>query len=164
MPERAVILLAEDSEDDVLLIKHAFAKANILNPLFVVRDGEEAILYLKGEGKFGNREEFPLPDLFLLDLQMPRINGFEVLKWVKQQPGLSALRILVLTSSEALRDVNGAYHLGANSFLVKPHDFQDFVGMGAIIQEFWLRRSKAPQISRTKPSDEPRGNGNKMQN
>jgi CheY-like chemotaxis protein len=151
MSERAVILLAEDREDDILLIRHAFSKANILNPLYVVRDGEETILYLKGEGKFANRAEYPLPDLLLLDLKMPGVDGFEVLKWVRSQPGMSALRILVLTSSDAIRDVNEAYHLGANSFLVKPNDFNDFMGLGTIIQDFWLRRSKAPEISRPAP-------------
>src|ERR1051325_10934839 len=124
--ERAVILLAEDEEDYVVLIRHAFSQANILNPLFVVWNGEEVIWYLKGEGKYANRDEYPLPDLLLLDLKMPRVNGFEVLEWIRRQPGLSALRVLVLTSSDEIRDVNKAYKLGANSFLVKPMDFQDF--------------------------------------
>src|SRR5258705_12172576 len=116
--EHAVILLAEDREDDILLVQRAFAKGEIANPLFVVRDGDEAICYLSGIGKYGNRAEYPLPDLLLLDLKMPRTDGFEVLRWVRQQPGLSALRIVVLTSSENIRDVNQAYRLGANSFLV----------------------------------------------
>jgi CheY-like chemotaxis protein len=154
MPDQAVILLAEDREDDVLLIKHAFAKANIPNPLYIVRDGEEAIAYLKGEGKFANRDEYPLPELLLLDLKMPKMTGFDVIQWVREQPTLSALRILVLTSSEELQDVNNAYSLGANSFLVKPHDFEDFMGLSRIIRDYWLRTAKAPQISRS-----PRENG-----
>src|SRR5258705_8683596 len=116
MPDQAVILLAEDREDDIALIRKAFARAYVLNPLQVVRDGEEAIAYLSGEGKYSNRAEYPLPDLLLLDLKMPRIDGFEVLKWIREQPGLSALRVVVLTSSEDIRDVNVAYRLGANSF------------------------------------------------
>lgn len=154
MPEHAVILLAEDEEDYVLLIRHAFSRANIPNPLHVVWNGQEAISYLKGEGKYSNREEYPLPDLFLLDLKMPRVNGFEVLQWVRQQSSLSSLRILVLTSSDEIRDVNEAYRLGANSFLVKPLDFEDFASLSRLINEFWLRASKAPLISRPPRSKE----------
>src|SRR5579862_82152 len=155
MPDHAVILLAEDEEDYVLLIKHAFAQGNIPNPLHVVWNGQEAISYLKGEGKYSNRDEFPLPDLLLLDLKMPRMNGFEVLKWLRAQPGLSALRVLVLTSSDQIRDVNEAYQLGANSFLVKPSDFQDVTQLSRLIQDFWLKASKAPEIFR--PPRKPNG-------
>lgn len=154
MPELAVILLAEDEEDYVLLIRHAFSQAKILNPLHVVWNGQEAIAYLKGEGKYSNREEYPLPDLLLLDLKMPRVNGFEVLKWIRGQPGLAALRVLVLTSSDQISDVNEAYRLGANSFLVKPLDFEDFTSLSRLINEFWLRVSKAPEISRPARSKE----------
>src|SRR5438477_3383302 len=87
-----VILLAEDAEDQVVLVRRAFAKAQLLNPVHVVPNGEEAIAYLQGTGKYANRDEYPLPCLLLLDLKMPRKNGFEVLEWIRQQPGLSALR------------------------------------------------------------------------
>lgn len=148
MAEHSVILLAEDEEDYVLLIPRAFSQANIPNPLHVVWNGQEVIAYLKGEGKYSNREEYPLPDLLLLDLKMPRINGFEVLRWIRSQPGLAALRVLVLTSSDQIRDVNEAYKLGANSFLVKPLDFQDFAQLSRLIQEFWLKASKTPETFR----------------
>ena len=148
MSDRAVILLAEDEEDYVLLIRTAFEKAEIPNPLHVVWNGQEVISYLLGEGKYSNREEYPLPDLLLLDLKMPRVNGFEVLRWIRQQTGLARLRILVLTSSEQMRDVNEAYQLGANSFLVKPNDFEDLAYLSRLIREFWLGASKAPDVSR----------------
>ncbi len=148
MAEHAVILLAEDEEDYVLLIRRAFEQAKIPNPLYVVWNGQEAISYLKGEGKYANREEYPLPDLFLLDLKMPRVNGFEVLRWVRAQPGLAPLRVLVLTSSDEIRDVNEAYKLGANSFLVKPMDFQDFTQLSRLILDFWLKASKSPDTFR----------------
>src|SRR4051812_16926579 len=122
MPERAVILLAEDEEDYVLLIKKAFSQANLQNPFHVVSTGEEAMAYLKGEGKYAHRDEYPLPDLLLLDLKLPGFSGFEIIGWVRSQPGLSGLRILVLTSSDRMKDVNDAYRLGANSFLMKPYD------------------------------------------
>ena len=148
-------MLAEDEEDYVLLIKHAFAKASIPNPLHVVWNGQEVISYLKGDGKYSNRDEYPLPDLLLLDLKMPRVNGFEVLKWLRAQSGLSALRVLVLTSSDQIRDVNEAYQLGANSFMVKPSDFEDVTQLSRLIQDFWLKASKAPDIFR--PPRKPNG-------
>lgn len=148
MPEHAVILLAEDDEDYVLLIQQAFSKAHVPNPLYVVSTGQEALMYFKGEGKYANREEYPLPELLLLDLKLPRYNGFEILAWIRSKPGLAALRVLVLTSSDQIRDVNDAYRLGANSFLVKPYDFEDLVHFTHLIQEFWLQRSKCPDSFR----------------
>src|SRR5215468_1259772 len=108
MADHSVILLAEDREDDIFLIRKAMRAAKIINPLQIVRDGEEAIAYLKGEGKYANRAEYPLPELVLLDLKMPRVDGFEVIRWIREQAGLMALRIVVLTSSEQLPDVNTA--------------------------------------------------------
>jgi CheY-like chemotaxis protein len=146
--DRAIILLAEDREEDIILVQRAFKQAYINNPLYVVRNGEEAIDYLSGVGKYSNREEYPVPDLLLLDLKMPRVDGFEVLQWVRAQPGLSTLRIVVLTMSEDMRDVNRAYRLGANSFLVKPMEFQDVMELGKSLTQYWLQLSKAPEIHR----------------
>ncbi|HZR17093.1 MAG TPA: response regulator [Verrucomicrobiae bacterium] len=148
MIERGIILLAEDSQDDVLLIKRAFSRGGVQNPLYVVHNGEEVILYLKGEGKFSNRVEYPLPDLLLLDLKMPIVDGFGVLRWVRQQPNLAGLRVLVLTSSDSLRDVNLAYKLGANSFLVKPFEFENCVQLGKLIQDYWLEYNQPGEVSR----------------
>src|SRR5947209_16596546 len=106
MSELALILLVEDREDDITLVRRALRKGYIDNPLQVVRTGEEALAYLKGEGKYGNRFEHPLPDLILLDLKLPGLDGFDVLQWVRQHPTLYALRVVVLTSSEDMRDVN----------------------------------------------------------
>src|SRR5689334_18954931 len=117
MQSVAPILLAEDNEDDVFLIRRAFEKAHILNPLQHVRNGREAIAYLSGEGPYENRAEFPVPELLLLDLKIPEMDGFEVLRWVRQQPALGALRVVVLTCSADVHDVNFAFQLGANSFM-----------------------------------------------
>jgi len=143
-----VILLAEDREDEVMLIRRAFAEANFLNPLQVVSNGEEAIAYLQGEGKFANRDEYPLPCLVLLDLKMPRKDGFEVLQWIREQPELRALRVVVLTASDHIIDVNRAYQLGANSFLVKPIDFPHFVEVTRALKGYWLWMSQEPEIVR----------------
>jgi len=143
-----IILLAEDDENHVFLIRRAFKKANLLNPLYVVRDGEETIAYLQGEGQFANRDEYPLPTLLLLDLKMPRKDGFQVLEWIRKDPNLRRLRVVVLTSSEEIRDVNRAYELGANSFLVKPMDMQEFMRLTDAIHGYWLWLSRAPEVDR----------------
>ncbi|HZO85135.1 MAG TPA: response regulator [Verrucomicrobiae bacterium] len=148
-PNYDVILLAEDNEDHALLTRRAFKQAGLINPLFVVEDGEQAIAYLKGEGKFSNRSEYPLPTLLLLDLKMPHKNGFEVLDWLRRQPTLAALRVVVLTTSDQIHDVNRAYQLGANSFLTKPVDFRDFVQLTSAIKGYWLWLSRAPDVQRS---------------
>ena len=148
MPDQQVILIAEDREDDILLIQRALKGANVRNPLQVVRNGEEVIAYLKGKAKFANRDEFPLPSLLLLDLKMPRVDGFEVLRWVRGQPTLKAMRIIVLTSSDRINDVTLAYQLGANSFLVKPLSFSDFVQTSKVLKGYWLWMSQSPETSR----------------
>ena len=145
MPHNALFLLVEDDEDQVLLVQRAFQRANIVNPLHVVRSGQEAMVYLEGAGPYANRDEFPLPKLILLDLKMPGISGFDVLRWIRQQPALRATRVVVLTASNQIRDVNLAYQLGANSFLVKPVDFDDFVRLSQAIQGYWIWLSRAPE-------------------
>ena len=161
--ELGVILLAEDNETDVLLTRRAFKKVGLLNPMQVVSDGEEAIAYLSGTGKYANRAEYPLPVLLLLDLKMPKKNGLEVLEWVRQQPTLRALRIVVLTTSDLYRDVNRAYELGANSYIVKPVEMEQFLRVSETLRGYWLWMSETPQISRpdaveaarTEPQKEP---------
>ena len=151
MPDKALFLLIEDDEDQVILFRRALQTARIINPVQVVRSGEEAMVYLEGVGAYANREEFPLPKLILLDLKMPGISGFDVLRWIRQQPTLSALRVVVLTASNEVRDVNEAYELGANSFLVKPVNFDDFVRLTQAIQGYWIWLSASPESSRSVP-------------
>jgi CheY-like chemotaxis protein len=149
--QEPLILLVEDRADDVLMLRRSFHKAGIYNPIQVVRDGEEAINYLLGIGTFSDRIEFPLPELILLDLKMPKVDGFEVLTWVRSQRNFSGIRVIVLSSSESIQDINRAYKLGANSFLVKPADFNSFVELSGFISEYWFVLSKSPQISRGSP-------------
>jgi CheY-like chemotaxis protein len=158
MSDQALFLVVEDNEDHILLIRRAFAKSKVVNPLQVVRSGEDALAYLEGVGRFSNRAEFPLPAIILLDLKLTGMDGFDVLRWIRQQPGLRAVRVVVLTSSNAIRDVNLAYQLGANSFLVKPVDFEDFVRVTQALQGYWLWTDKAPEISRS-PQDQKLKNG-----
>jgi CheY-like chemotaxis protein len=143
-----IILLAEDSESDVLLLKRAFDHAGVQVLLHAVQDGAEAIAYLEGQGKYAQRSEFPLPDLLLLDLKMPLANGFEVIQWVRAQPRLSTLRIVVLTTSDQLVDIDRAHRLGANSFLVKPVSFSEFRETVQTLVHYWLSLSRTPHTSR----------------
>jgi len=117
------ILVVDDNPDDVLLIRRAFERAGLKHPIHSASDGEEGIAYLRADPPYDHRFEYPLPDLVLLDIKMPRTNGFEVLRWIRRQPEFLHLCVVMLTSSDAIRDANQAYQLGADSFLVKPLDF-----------------------------------------
>lgn len=136
--EQQTILLAEDDSDQVLLIRRALRKANLMQPLQVVSNGEAAISYLCGEGEYADRERYPLPILVLLDLKMPRKSGFEVLEWLKQQTELRRLPVIVLTTSKERTDVHKAYDLGVNSYLVKPVAFSDLTAMIKLLDAYWL--------------------------
>ena len=144
--ERYLMLLVEDDPNDIILIKRAFEKANITNPLQVVEDGEEAVAYLAGKGRYGDRQNYPLPILILLDLKLPRKSGHEVLEWLRQQPMLKRLTVVVLTSSQQSSDVNRAYDLGANSYLVKPVTFDALVEMVKSLNFYWIILNENPII------------------
>lgn len=153
MSDRALILLVEDNADDAALLRRAFIKARVMNPLHLARTGEEAIAYLGGSGKYANRSEFPVPSLVLLDLKMPGMDGFDVLRWIRQDPVLKGLRVVVLSSSDDMRDVNTAYKLGANSFLIKPADFDRFVEISQALNGYWIWLNKAPEIESNRHAD-----------
>ncbi len=141
-----VILLVEDDANDVILIQRALQKAKILNPLQVVGDGEEAIAYFQGKGEFADRNRFPLPVLLLLDLKLPRVNGFEVLEWLRKQKKLARIPVVVLTSSNQSQDINRAYDLGANSYLVKPVEFDDLVKLVKTLGLYWILLNEKPEM------------------
>ncbi len=141
------ILLVEDDPNDALLLQRAFRKANLANPVRVVEDGDAAVQYLAGEGAFADRLLHPLPVLMLLDLKLPRRSGHEVLEWVRAQPGLKRLPVVVLTSSERAADVDRAFDLGASAYLVKPIDRERLVEMVRTIDAFWLILSERPRLA-----------------
>jgi CheY-like chemotaxis protein len=122
-------------------------KANLANPLHVVEDGEQAVAYLAGEGRFADRAAYPLPVLILLDLKLPRRSGLEVLQWVRQQPGLKRLRVVVLTSSNQKSDIDRAYELGANSYLIKPGTFDSLLEMMKAVDLYWMLTSEKPDLA-----------------
>ena len=139
-----IILLVEDDPNDVLLIQRAFQKAGLADSLKVVNDGDEAIEYLTGHGRFDDRSLFPLPYLLLLDLKMPGTDGFEVLRWARNQENLKRLLIVVLTSSNLQADVDRAYELGANSYLVKPVSFDEMVHLIQRFEAYWSEINRTP--------------------
>ena len=144
MLNNQIILLAEDDPNDVLLIQRAFQKAGFQNSLKVVRDGEQAIEYLSGAGNYEDRQRFPLPFLLLLDMKMPGTDGFEVLQWVRADRDLKRLLVIVLTSSNLQSDVDRAYELGANSYLVKPVEFDEMVNMIKRFEAYWSEINRTP--------------------
>jgi len=153
------VLLAEDNPDDVLLVRLGFKKAGCTCPIFVVTDGEQAVRYLKGEGDYADRDKFPVPVLVLLDLKLPRLNGFDVLSWIRKRLEWKCLPVIILTTSHYGKDIEQAYDLGANSFLTKPSDIDEW--MNAIQQtiRFWLQDSSLPEagpfIPEPKEAKEP---------
>src|SRR5216683_2996297 len=141
----SVILLVEDDEEDILLLRRAFRNAHIANPLIEVRDGQAAIQYLSGEGDYADRTRYPIPFLILLDLRLPKLSGFEVIAWMREQPQLAHLIVVVLTASDHVPDVTKARDLGANSYLVKPGNFEELVEMVKRIKGRWLLLDRLPE-------------------
>jgi len=144
MTETRPILHVEDSEEDVFLLRYAFQRADIKTPVQVVEDGQQAIDYLAGIGKFADRQEFPLPCLVLLDLKLPHKMGLEVLEWIRQQPAVKSLIVIILSSSVHEGDLRRAYELGANAFLVKPSDANTMAEMCKALNHFWLTYNRTP--------------------
>ncbi|HXT10357.1 MAG TPA: response regulator [Candidatus Angelobacter sp.] len=144
MSDRKRILVADDSAEDFALLKRAFQECAVDLDLFSVRDGEETINYLSGDDQFRDRAAHPLPQFILLDLKMPRMDGFDVLVWLHKQPRLKRLPVLVLSSSDQEMDVNRAYELGANSYIVKPYSLEGYVSMVEKLHAFWMEVSRCP--------------------
>ena len=153
------ILQVEDDPNDVFFLQHAMKKAGLANPIQVASDGQEAIDYLQGAGKFADREQFPFPSLVLLDLKLPHVMGLDVLKWIRQQSGMT-LVVLILTASGEDADIEAAYRLGANGFLVKPSEATKLQDMVKAIMEFWLTHNLLPQVFSRATGPRPPMNAN----
>lgn len=136
--ETRTILVAEDNEDDILLLRRAFQKAGSWSSLRFVPNGEEALGYLRGQGKYSDRQEYPFPALLLLDLKMPRKSGLEVLASIRADRLLKRLTVVVFTSSDQPRDIDLALELGANSYLVKPSTQEALIALLQRLEDYWL--------------------------
>jgi len=132
------ILHVEDDEQDIFFMQRAFKAAGIENPIQHVRDGEEAIDYLEGTGAFADRKGVLQPHLVLLDLKLPGKSGLEVLEWIRAHPILRAMVVIVFSSSPEPADVERAYHLGANSYIVKPIDLDQYAEIAILLKRWWL--------------------------
>jgi len=138
------ILLVEDNTDDVLLTLRALQRANILNEVVVARDGAEALDYLTSEGQYAGRDVSDLPVVVLLDLKMPRMGGLEFLEKIRKIKALKFLPVVILTSSKEDRDICESYNLGANSYIQKPVDFNQFVESIRTLGLYWLVLNVSP--------------------
>jgi CheY-like chemotaxis protein len=132
------ILLAEDDKNDVFLMKRAFDKAGIGNPLYLVNDGQEVVNYMEGTGKFSDRNKYPVPGLLLLDLKMPLMDGFDVLAWLRTHSQFDTLPVVVLTTSRLPEDITKSLNLGVYDYRIKPPAFEDLVRLLDDVRKCWL--------------------------
>ena len=141
MPRSLTLLYAEDEENDVLFLERAFKLAGSSHSLKAVPDGAQALEYLTGEGIFADRTRHPFPDLILLDINMPKKSGLDVLEWLRSQPRYKSLPALILTSSSRPEDMEKARQLGADDYLLKPSDPLKLVELVRSLQEHWLSQT-----------------------
>lgn len=147
MNKNFLILHVEDDANDVLLIERAFRKANFSGKVVFINDGDQALAYLSGAKDYGDRERFPLPTVLMMDVKLPRKSGLEVLAWLRAQPLLRRLPVVMLTSSKQPGDINQAYDSGANCYLIKPVNFDDLIQMIKTLEIFWLNMNQHPVTS-----------------
>ncbi|PWU17322.1 MAG: hypothetical protein C5B50_11575 [Verrucomicrobia bacterium] len=145
---RLRILLVEDDDHEVVLIQRAVEKAGVGHFAHVVRDGQEAIHYLTGNGAFCDRARFPLPNLIITDLKMPRTDGFQFLRWLRSHSEYDSLPAVMLSNSYIPSDVQQAYRLGANSFFTKPTGFHQFVELLGLIYAYWSHCELPPVLEK----------------
>jgi CheY-like chemotaxis protein len=136
MNSTRTVLLVDDNENDVLLMRHAFAAGDFQFPVNEVTGGEQAISYLKGEGVYSDRGKYPVPAMIILDLNMPRVNGFDVLTWIQSQSELGNIRVVVTTTSAEAKDIARAHGLGATCYIVKPMSLHDLGEMMRTLRAF----------------------------
>lgn len=140
------VLLVEDDLNDIFLVKRAFRMARLETPLQVVTDGEEALRYLRGEGRYSDRAAYPLPRLIVMDIKMPRLSGFDVLHAIKRDGPLRRIPIVIVSSSNRVEDINRAYELGANAYMVKPMDFRAVEHLFQSITHYWGLECAKPEL------------------
>ena len=148
MPDEnlSTILLVEDETTDARLLLRGFEKTQVMNPVIHLTDGDEALRYLAGKGKFSDRKKYPIPALILLDLKLPGMTGIQLLQWMHIQGEIKRIPVVVLTSDENPDTINAAYDLGANSYLLKPGSPVEIAKMVQTIQRYWMKLNEPPQL------------------
>jgi len=143
-----VILLVEDNPDDIVLTLRAFKKCNVQNRVITIEDGQEALDYFLCKGRFEGKDSQDLPSVVLLDINLPKINGFEVLKAIRENKSTKLLPVVILTSSKEEQDIVNGYSLGANSYIRKPVDFNNFFEAVQTLGLYWLLINECPNSSK----------------
>jgi CheY-like chemotaxis protein len=143
--DTGTILIVEDDPNDVIFLKRAFARCQVANPVASVSDGQQALDYLCGRPPYDNRQAYPFPKVIVSDLKMPKVTGLELLRWLHDNPKYRVVPTVILTSSTEPRDVEQAFALGANAYMVKPVQFEDLERIVRAVVEYW-RLSLAPSI------------------
>jgi CheY-like chemotaxis protein len=140
------ILLADDNENDIDLVRGALESMGVEDPIHVVRDGAQAMAYLRGDANYVDRQHFPFPHLLLLDIKMPKVNGLEVLEWIRHQPDarLRRLPVIMMSNSDITEDIDRAYGLGVNAYVVKPYEFDELLKVLRTTTEFWKEVAAHP--------------------
>lgn len=141
-----VLLLVEDNDQDILIMKRVLRHAGVRNPLHIVKDGDKAIDYLSANGRFADRSRYPLPAIVFLDLKLPLMSGHEVLTWIRQREGFNSIVVVVLTGSDDPTDLRRAHRLGANSYLVKPPTSDQLLEMARAFNWHWLECNSSANV------------------
>ena len=144
--------MVDDDPNDRFLLRRAFAKTGVANPVLELDSGSEAIHYLEGLPPYDDREAYPFPAILLLDLHMPKVDGFAVLKWIRDKFSVGGLLIVVLSRLDEMKNVNRAYQLGANSFLTKPGNPEELEQLIGSFNDYWLIHNKRPDNGEQGPA------------
>ena len=147
LPATDIILLVEDNYDDAELILRAFQRAGVENPVRLARDGEEAMAYLTGLGKYTDHVKNPLPAVILLDLNLPKFNGYQLMLWRRTRPEIKRIPVVVLSESHDPTSINRAYDAGASSYLVKPDSSADIGAVADLVQSYWIKLNEKPRLA-----------------
>jgi len=142
------ILLVEDEPSDAALIQRAFEKVGVRNPIAHLANGDEALAYLEGINQYGDRLQFPLPILIILDLKLPGMSGLQILKWIRTKRDLRLIPVVVLTGSADPTSVQAAYEAGANSYLLKPTDRTEIIRVVEALEQYWMQINVSPPLVR----------------
>ena len=146
MHQKCTILIVDDDENDIFFAKRAFTEINVHCTFQILKNGQEAVDYLSGLGEFADRRKHPLPMMILMDLKMPIMDGFQVLEWLRQRPGIKVIPTVVFSSSDVPADITRAYELGANSFMTKSVTYDGLLLKLQTLSQYWLEHCKHPNV------------------